>query len=508
MNLYLRFSLALSIIILSTCDAKMSELEKPLKYASDVKDFSEGLAGFQLGTNWALKENINVTNSEQNQTNVFGRWGYIDKNGKMAINVQFDQVGDFYHDFAPVKLGNKWGLIDKSGKFVVQPKYNGLNRMKNEYIASESTQNNGLLMGYLNDAGKEIVKVKYAGIKNIGSELYAYKENNLWGLLNSKGEVMTLPLFNSINFQENNDLITISVNNFGIAKWGAINKTGKIIIEPQYDQLIANQNGVLLSRVEKKWGLVTNKGETIIPPTYEIARPFSKGFSAILLDGKWGFMDTFGHLFVKPQYDMVGDYHEKRAVYGNKIGFINKIMNYGYLDQQGKEIVEPIYISALNFSENLASVCKDSFGPPSCGYIDENGTFVINSAYSTAEEFKNGYARVSTYTKFPIQYFPKYIDKAGKVVLEMDPDKGIQWNPNPTIKKIIVDLAFRMSAVSSEGIISFMKNGKYGLINQSGRIIVEPQYKSINSFKDGLAKVITMDGKGKFIDTTGNVVLE
>jgi hypothetical protein len=508
MNLYLRISLALSMIILSPCDAKMSELEKPLKYASDVKQFSEGLAGFQLGTTWALKENINVTNSEQNQTNVFGRWGYIDKNGQMAIDVQFDQVGDFHHGLAPVMLGNKWGLIDKSGKFVVQPKYNGLNRLNNGYIAIESAQNIGLRMGYLDEAGKEIVKVKYAGIKNIGSNLYAYRENNLWGLLNSKGEVMTLPLFNFINFQENNDLITISVNNFGIAKWGAIDKTGKIVIEPQYDQLIPSQNGVLLSRVNRKWGLVTNKGEMIVPPTYEIARPFSEGFSAILLDGKWGFMDIFGRIIVKPQYDFVGDYHEKRAVYGNSSGFITKIMNYGYLNQQGQEIVEPIYISALNFTEHLASVCKDSFGPPSCGYIDENGTLVINNVYSTAEEFKNGYARVSTYTKFPIQYFPKYIDKAGKVVLDTDSDKGIKWNPNPIIKKIIFDWAFRMSDISSEGMISFMKNGKWGLMDQSGKIIVEPQYKSIDTFKDGLAKVITMDGKGKFIDATGNVVLQ
>ena len=50
-----------------------------------------------------------------------GRYGYIDRRGRIAINPQFDQAGDFAHGLAPVWLGNRQGYIDKNGKYVWMP---------------------------------------------------------------------------------------------------------------------------------------------------------------------------------------------------------------------------------------------------------------------------------------------------------------------------------------------------------------------------------------------------
>jgi len=50
-----------------------------------------------------------------------GRFGYIDKSGKFAINPQFDHGGSFRAGIAPVWVGNRQGYIDKSGKFVWNP---------------------------------------------------------------------------------------------------------------------------------------------------------------------------------------------------------------------------------------------------------------------------------------------------------------------------------------------------------------------------------------------------
>ena|SRR5438094_7578732 len=49
------------------------------------------------------------------------RFGYIDKNGKFAINPQFDLAGDFDRGLAPVWVGGRQGYIDKQGKFVWNP---------------------------------------------------------------------------------------------------------------------------------------------------------------------------------------------------------------------------------------------------------------------------------------------------------------------------------------------------------------------------------------------------
>ena len=38
-----------------------------------------------------------------------GKWGYIEKTGKMVISPQFSECGQFVEGLAAVKVGNKWG---------------------------------------------------------------------------------------------------------------------------------------------------------------------------------------------------------------------------------------------------------------------------------------------------------------------------------------------------------------------------------------------------------------
>ena len=50
-----------------------------------------------------------------------GKWGFIDKTGKIVINQKFDKVSGFSEGLCGVKIGNKWGYIDKTGKYVWNP---------------------------------------------------------------------------------------------------------------------------------------------------------------------------------------------------------------------------------------------------------------------------------------------------------------------------------------------------------------------------------------------------
>ena len=50
-----------------------------------------------------------------------GKWGFIDKTGKIIINPQFDEVDFFSEGLCAVKIGNKWGYIDKKGKYAWNP---------------------------------------------------------------------------------------------------------------------------------------------------------------------------------------------------------------------------------------------------------------------------------------------------------------------------------------------------------------------------------------------------
>lgn len=67
----------------------------------DARIFSEGLAPVEIE----------------------GRWGYIDIHGNMVIDLQFEDAGIFSEGLAAVMVGEKWGYIDKNGNMVIEPQY-------------------------------------------------------------------------------------------------------------------------------------------------------------------------------------------------------------------------------------------------------------------------------------------------------------------------------------------------------------------------------------------------
>ncbi|EOH6548863.1 WG repeat-containing protein, partial [Campylobacter coli] len=50
-----------------------------------------------------------------------GKYGFIDKSGKIIAKPKFDYGGYFSEGLASVGLNGKYGFIDKSGEFVIEP---------------------------------------------------------------------------------------------------------------------------------------------------------------------------------------------------------------------------------------------------------------------------------------------------------------------------------------------------------------------------------------------------
>ncbi len=55
--------------------------------------------------------------------NKSGAYGFIDKNGSVAIDFEFEEAGIFSCGLAPVRIDGLWGFIDGDGSVVIEPKY-------------------------------------------------------------------------------------------------------------------------------------------------------------------------------------------------------------------------------------------------------------------------------------------------------------------------------------------------------------------------------------------------
>jgi hypothetical protein len=64
------------------------------------------------------KEDVSLFRVVQN-----GKYGFIDKTGKIVINTKFNIVLSFEEGLSGVKVGDKWGFIDKKAKIVINPQF-------------------------------------------------------------------------------------------------------------------------------------------------------------------------------------------------------------------------------------------------------------------------------------------------------------------------------------------------------------------------------------------------
>lgn len=155
--------------------------------------------------------------------------------------------------------------------------------------------------------------------------------------------------------------------------------------------------------------------------------------------------------------------------------------HWGYINRNGNVEIEPKFTDAAGFSEGLAAVAVNK----KYGFIDRYGTMVIEPKYDFALAFSEGLATVQIGNQLQI------IDKTGAVVA----DFGEKYTD--------VD-QFSCGLAAAE--VDF---NKYGFIDRSGKMVIEPKFYIVLPFIDGLALVtLTEDGKSGFIDTTGRFVIE
>jgi len=197
----------------------------------------------------------------------------------------------------------------------------------------------------------------------------------------------------------------------------------------------------------------------------------------VVQSGRWGFVDSKGSMIVSPQFDRAWRYHEGRAAV--QIGG-----KWGYLDETGKVIIEIQFDDALDFHDGLAAVKRLG----KWGYIDRTGKTAIEARFDSAADFSEGLAAVALQVGKKEGY---YIDKTGTRAMTLPGD-------------------VRQLGPFSEGLAGVwigQVNG-WGYIDRKGTVIIKPQFYTGESFREGLASVLTSRNLRGFVDKSGKMVIE
>lgn len=136
-------------------------------------------------------------------------------------------------------------------------------------------------------------------------------------------------------------------------KWYLIDTTGvqiegtKAYADILYDEdnICSNSGVVFVSDgKDKGYYMVNLKGEKIGKDTYEDAKPFfDSSITAVKKGGKWGFVDTNGKLIIDYQY-------EDAQPFGYDTGAVKVDGKWGFVAANNRMVIEPKYEDAKSFS--------------------------------------------------------------------------------------------------------------------------------------------------------------
>jgi hypothetical protein len=210
--------------------------------------------------------------------------------------------------------GEHLGLLNSQGEWALRPDFaqveNQINSRHRHYVRSywllESPANDKAAYYELLDgsgwtladsSGKLLFPSRFQEILGGGSDHFVVKTDNAYGIVDKSGAFVVQPKYDDITAF--GDLIGVRKN----GKWALLTSDGKpISMKTRFNGIIYGSShewfsdGLAPVIIGKKCGYINKTGDVVIGPQFDYAMPFKEGRAAVFKNGYWQFLDSHGML--------------------------------------------------------------------------------------------------------------------------------------------------------------------------------------------------------------------
>ncbi|MFT7606549.1 MAG: hypothetical protein ACI8VT_004152, partial [Saprospiraceae bacterium] len=367
----------------------------------------------------------------------------------LMIKRDYAYIGDFQEGVARISIKGTLSGSLNSGQYglgLLTPYLNRLMApkvMMDYTLYDEKFQNEAYLTceqciwGYLDTVGNVVVQPQFSFARNFINDVGIVENERKWGAVDKTDKIVLPTIYDGVHFLEktNNKILRVYNNQ---QKYGLIDTLGQVTVNLKYDKIGAFNERRLAVKRNGLWGFVDQNGIEVIPCRFQSVKNFNNSLTVVKLSNKWGVIDKLGEIVIDFQYTRLGNFKDGLAwAYTSK--------GACYINAENEEIIPPRFTKAFDFQQGLARIVEKG----KYGLIDLSGNYAVKPKYDYIEEFdENGLAMVQ----------------------------------------------FGQSRI------------RYGIIDRSGNLITNRRYKQIRPFSEGLAAVKHKDGYG-FINTQGNLVI-
>ncbi|HET8540314.1 MAG TPA: WG repeat-containing protein [Anaeromyxobacter sp.] len=317
---------------------------------------------------WALAGILSLAvnaAATQEQGTVFrilreGKWGYVDRSGRVVIAPRFQRAERFSEGLAAVEDGAALGYVDAAGKLVLVPEQAPAGVLHRPFSSGLAAVRVGQRYGYIDRTGKLAIPARYVSADDFSEGLAMVCDADGCGYIDRTGR---------------------GAIGYGFMGSSAV-KGG---VACTYLAMAMGRQRVALRRADG----------TAIPGEWEGCGSMAEGLVAVRTGGKWGYADATGRRVIEARFERAGDFSGGLAPVTVEGG------RCGYVDASGRLAIPARFRSCRRFSDGLALVdlAEEAFDAERVAFIDRTGKTVVigpeaSPPFDSAEDFENGLAAV------------------------------------------------------------------------------------------------------------------
>lgn len=288
-----------------------------------------------------------------------------------------------------------------------------------------------------------------------------------------------------------------------------------------------------------KWGYLDTSGRVVVEPIYDDVRDMTKNLVAANLKGKWGFIDKNGSTIIGHDYKQVLDFNSE----GDRV-FVQDFNNgWLLLDGLGKVVDSLKYDTYKKFVDDLCAVSKNGLW----GIINKSGKEIISPSFLFLEIINDDYIISKKYDKYQLinnkgeslsdLTFDR-ITIAGEKVLRLKEngqyffsdydlkrrsqmfDRLSLFNGDGAVGRvngktylideeyiIIVELPYKKVQSAGEGKWKYKSDERWGLLDAKGDKLTDPDYFLLNQYQEDFILYSTSDDNWGYLDNEGEIFI-
>lgn len=514
------------------------------------------VTGFKQGDQWGLitTSNQKITNAEYftlypgNSTLILASkrssltlrisTGCVDITGKVII--PFNYSGLHIHSSHAITFtldGNrlKYGLIDLTNKTILPQFYQHIYPIGSLRYAVQNFNNKTALFS---ENGKQVTDFVIDSISQVQHGLAVLYQNGRVGLIDRNGIIVKQPVYREIAMEGKKYMLRLP------DEWHVLNADNVLLKKIEADSIVSvGPNRV---KIVSSFGTQLADMDFVLVGTEKMnsLNAFQSDFASFRKNGKTGIIKSDGSVVLHADFERVLIDNEHFLVYSHQNG---KDICTLY-DQKGNPLTRKAYNEILPFNGSFFPVAKNGF----YGGIDKAGSEIIACAYDSilntyrdlvVIKFKGQFGVITTSEQWKVLPQPnrihiinreRYFEFADDLTflkamdgttiyfssnkLQLQDDYlieyitgGGKWKINLNGQIIFRELPSveftEMIFPSSEGLRGFKKNGKFGFIDDQGRLRIANRYEDIMPYREGLAAIKIL-GKWGFINKEDNIVVQ